>query len=109
MKKSSAHIVAFLILAVGLLFNQVGLNFLHNAHDAHKHLAEGAKEVPSVQEHGDHCKICGLDVLFNLFLETPPSLERHPTPENFLSVAKAEVRLCTLSLAQGRAPPFLRL
>jgi hypothetical protein len=68
--KARFHTLLLLwILTGGLLFSQVGAGYFHNKHDAHKetHILDAGKFA--IQEHGEHCKLCAID-LIHLYLES---------------------------------------
>src|SRR5688572_30212828 len=68
--KARLHTILLLwILTAGLLFSQIGAGFFHNKHDAHKetHLLGAGKFA--IQEHGEHCKLCAVD-LIHLYAES---------------------------------------
>lgn len=88
-----------------LLFSQVGLGFFHDKHDAHEHVDWSSRDQTQLHKHGEHCKLCSIDLFSSLFVE---SVDRLCEPVQDTSVS------CPLnigfdsisnSLSPGRAPP----
>ncbi len=105
MRKSKGHIVLLCLLATTLLFNQVGLNYFHDAHKAHQEVVKSDKA--QLLKHDEHCKICGLDTLFHLYFEKPAQFYSFRTI-NVLAIARAQ-ELVSIPVAnsRGRAPPIV--
>lgn len=104
MRQRRNHIVFVCLLAANLLFNQVGLYFFHNRHDAHEVLKQQTDEA-QFHKHGEHCNVCALDTLFNLFFE--PALEINPaqSQESYQVDYTTGVQLASQRFSQNRAPP----
>lgn len=102
--RRASYIALVCLLASNLLFNQVGLYFFHNKHDAHEVLKQETDQA-QFHKHGDHCNVCALDTLFNLFFE--PALELTPLqPQATHRVDYSTgVQLSSLRFSQNRAPP----
>lgn len=92
------------LLATNLVFNQVGLYFFHDKHDAHEVLKQETNQA-QFHKHGEHCNVCALDTLFNLFFE--PALEINPVQPQALHQVdySTGVQLSSLRFSQNRAPP----
>jgi hypothetical protein len=96
---------AGVLLTASLLFNQAGIGYLHDVHDAHKEvLTDRTKEV--VLPHGDHCRICSIDLLFNLYFSSPQEYAVTPvqSSENVASEPSAPSGI--VSLTRNKAPPM---
>ena len=103
-RKRIQHIVAIIFLGSSLLFNQVALNFFHDKHDAHEAYNAPTNKAQLVK-HGEHCKICGIDTLFNLFSESPTVLTSHRVNVDLVVFFTEPVKFISVSLYQNRAPP----
>jgi len=105
LKKKALHIVFPVVLIANLLFSQVAINLLHDNHTFTKPTVELQKGQTSVQKHVEHCKVCSLDIIFNL-LYNPSTyfnvLLSKNTPVTFYN---AGVIHASVSFTQGRAPP----
>jgi hypothetical protein len=94
------------LLIVNLLFSQFAVNLFHDRHDVHEPAIELEKGQSAVQKHGEHCKVCSLDIVFNLLanpfrqLESPQQQSSQPT------IFNVAVKLISVSFSQDRAPPF---
>ncbi len=104
MRQRRNHIAFVCLLAANLLFNQVGLYFFHNRHDAHEVLQQQTDDA-QFHKHGDHCNVCALDTLFNLFFEPALEINRTPPQEAHLVDITTGVQLSSLRFSQNRAPP----
>jgi hypothetical protein len=60
MNKAIFHRIQSILLIVALAFGQVGVNFLHNKHDAHETVIDLDHTV--LVKHGEHCKVCAVDL-----------------------------------------------
>lgn len=95
----------FVLLSSALLFNQVGLNFFHDRHEAHEFFAAARKGQTMLLKHGEHCQVCSLEVLFNVVL---PDSTEVPTPffvEEFNEKNFPAIGFIFSERATGRAPP----
>ncbi len=107
MKSKALHIAFRFLLIANLLFSQFAVNLFHDRHDVHEPAIELQKGQSAVQKHGEHCKVCSLDIVFNLLanpfnqLESPQQLSNQPT------AFSVTVKLILVSFSQDRAPPFL--
>lgn len=104
MGKRIHHIVAIFFLGSSLLFNQVALNFFHDKHDAHEAFQAPTTKAQLVK-HGEHCKICSIDTLFNLFFESPTLFTSHRVDADLVVFFNDSVKFISVSLYQNRAPP----
>jgi hypothetical protein len=96
--------VAFVL--AGLLFSQVGAGYFHNEHDAHKNTHILGAGHFAIQEHGEHCKLCSIDLiqLFSESLELPATKEVADTA--FISLVPV-ISAAFSDFTRGRAPPAL--
>lgn len=89
-----------------LLFTQIGAGFFHNKHDAHKHTVELAQGDFAISEHGEHCKLCAID-LITLYNVSPEVVKIQAVePQLFVPQTNQHPEL-TEPLASNRAPPAL--
>jgi hypothetical protein len=87
-----------------LLFTQVGAGFFHNQHDAHKETHILGAGQYALQEHGEHCKVCSID-LIHLFSESF-SVTIKSGQDNFVFITPvAGIPSTVHSFLRGRAPP----
>jgi hypothetical protein len=99
-------------LIANLLFSQVVINLLHDPHDFHQPVSELQQELhkqgkATVQEHGEHCKVCSLDILFNI-LPNPSTILDFSVPKVAAVIyAHVEAGQSVLSFSKDRAPPIL--
>jgi hypothetical protein len=104
-KKNRPYTALVCFLAFSLLFNQVAINFFHNRHDAHKSYQIQTDQV-QFHSHGDHCKVCSLDLLFHLYFEASPEFHFYQPDETFVAVPVFTKIGATNDFVKGRAPPF---
>lgn len=94
---------------VALLLSQVGTGFFHNRHDAHQNTQKLATSQSAIQEHGEHCKICAID-LITLFVENADPLAETRTVADAQLPSYEPTAIPTVNCFQGRAPPtFFRV
>lgn len=100
-------IVSSLLLICALLFGQVGVSFMHDIHDAHGRPIELADGQEAIQQHGEHCKVCAVDLFFGM-------LQAGNTQTIAPLFASADFAVTVLhqavsysSLLRDRAPPIL--
>lgn len=103
-RKEPSYIALVCLLAASLLFNQVGINFFHGKHDAHE-VQQKQTDQAQLHKHGDHCKVCALDTLFNLFFEPSGDFGFHQSNEVWLAFYAVNAKLVGILLSQDRAPP----
>jgi hypothetical protein len=106
-KKNRLHTIAWIILGAALLFNQVGLNFFHDSHEAHKFFEATKKNQTILLEHGEHCQVCSLEVLFHIVLPLSTELPQPVTISEFSEPAFPQPVIVFTALSQGRAPPVI--
>ncbi|HEX8061004.1 MAG TPA: hypothetical protein VF473_08720 [Cyclobacteriaceae bacterium] len=90
-----------------LLFTQVGVGFLHDKHDAHERIDKAQRDQTQLHKHGEHCKVCSIDMFFSLFIDngvvtidsTPKSIQTCITHDALQSQP--------LRFFEGRAPPAI--
>lgn len=98
--------IASFLLIGSILFGQIGVDFMHDPHNAHEKTVKLDGPHKTIQKHGEHCKVCSIDLFINLFVEndtTTPSREMSSTtiatdPFNHGFVFSTPTR--------GRAPPL---
>jgi hypothetical protein len=105
-RKKTFHTALFCFLGLGLLFNQVGLHFFHDQHEAHEWLSAPADQA-QYHTHGEHCKLCATDTLFTLFFEQSAVLTLYPYQSVLFSVAGYDIHSTPVAYSRGRAPPFI--
>jgi hypothetical protein len=99
------HIAASLFLAASVLFSQVGLGYFHDKHDAHEHIDQAHKDQTQLHKHGEHCKVCSIDLFFSLYLDSE-TIKVKTSHISIAPVASQEnLTSLPLSFIQGRAPP----
>jgi hypothetical protein len=106
-KKSRLHIAAWVILGAALMFNQVGLNFFHDSHDAHEFFSATRKNQTILLNHGEHCQVCSLEVLFNIVLPVTTEIPQPVVVSEFSGQLYPQPVVVFAALAQGRAPPAI--
>lgn len=105
MRKNRFHISVICFLSIGLLFNQVGLNFFHNKHDAHESYAVQSDQ-DQFHSHGEHCKVCAVDTLFHLYFEASPEFHFQQAVDGAYSSPVLAKVITSSDFTKGRAPPF---
>jgi len=106
LKKKALHIAFRFLLIANLLFSQFAVNLFHDRHDVHEPSIELQKGESAIQKHGEHCKVCSLDIVFNLLsdpiilLQDPSLGIDQPTSLN------VEAEPISFSFSQDRAPPI---
>jgi hypothetical protein len=106
LNKKVLHIAISAFLITNLLFSQLVINLLHDRHDAHEPAIELEKGQAALQRHGEHCKICSLDIVFNLFENPPPQLETQQQNSTLITSCAVNEKFVLVSFSQDRAPPF---
>jgi len=105
-RRNKLYIVLIHLLGIGLLFNQVGLNFFHNKHDAHEsYRIQNDKD--QFHSHGQHCKVCSLDTLFHLYFEASPEFHFYQPEETVVAIQVLAKVIGSRDFIKGRAPPYL--
>jgi hypothetical protein len=104
LRKKKQHIAIATLLLSSLLFGQLVVNLLHDRHDYHE-VVSHSQNGDSLQKHGEHCKVCSLDVLSNLLFSELDAPATHQHKNSFHSFSKTNELLVFVSYSQGRAPP----
>ncbi|HMJ70211.1 MAG TPA: hypothetical protein VK508_15010 [Cyclobacteriaceae bacterium] len=107
MRKKGPLTIAWIILGAALLFNQVGLNFFHDRHDAHEFFSAAKKHQTILLNHGEHCQVCSLEVLFNVVLPVSTEIPQPFHVSEFSGHVFPHAVIVFTVLNQGRAPPFV--
>ena len=104
--KKLASISLSLLLIASLGLSQIGAGFFHNRHDAHKNTVVLNAGEFAIQEHGEHCKLCAIDLitLFNVADELL-SVQETARPSFLLPIVG--LVSATKTFAKDRAPPIL--
>jgi hypothetical protein len=106
LKKKALHIAFRFLLIANLLFSQFAVNLFHDRHDVHEQSLELQTGESALQKHGEHCKVCSLDIVFNLLAHSTIQLKDPTTgiaqPLSF----NVEEELTSFSFSQDRAPPI---
>jgi hypothetical protein len=106
-KLRQKHPILWVILGAALLFNQVGLNFFHDRHDAHEFFSAAQQSKTILLNHGEHCQACSLEVLFNIVLPVTTEIPQPVTISEFTEPLCPQPVVVFTALAQGRAPPVI--
>src|SRR5882762_2980828 len=107
LKKKISHIIFPILLIVNLMFGQVALNFLHNPHSEHAPGIKVASAKANIHQHGEHCKICSLDIVLHLLAENPYRESEVYTLEVQVSGHVQVSETNCISSIQDRAPPVI--
>ena len=105
LKRKTLHIAFRFLLIANLLFSQFAINLFHDRHDVHEPAIELQKGESAIQKHGEHCKVCSLDIVFNLLTDPFIQLESPPQETTQTTAFNVEVELISVSFSQDRAPP----
>ena len=92
------------MLLASLLFTQVGGGYFHNKHDAHKHTNLLAAGEYAIQEHGEHCKLCAID-LIHLYSEPAAAIMVGHDAGTFFAVSIPGSPTAFPADLKGRSPP----
>ena len=101
------HKIAWIVLGAALLFNQVGLNFFHDSHEAHQFFEASQKSKTLLLEHNEHCEICSLQVLFHVVLPVATEVPAQVFASGFSERVSHKPVLIFCALAFGRGPPMI--
>lgn len=105
MKVRPYHLIFSLFLAGALLFSQAGLTFFHDKHIGRQHTDWPHKYQTQLNKHGEHCKICSINLFFSLFVESPDQLTELTGKAATQDVVQDKVETIATSFSRGRAPP----
>jgi hypothetical protein len=104
--KKLIHISLAVLLIASLGMSQIAAGFFHNKHDAHKNSVVLGDGEFAITEHGEHCKLCAID-LITLYRESSELLLTEPAAaQHFILPIVHKVSFQKTFLA-GRAPPVL--
>jgi hypothetical protein len=92
-------------LSFALLFNQVGLSFFHDSHEAHEFFKASEKSQTLLLNHGEHCQACSLEVLFNIVLPVSTEIPTQFFAAEFNEQDSQDFVFIFFGHAYGRAPP----
>ncbi len=106
MKIRRLYTAAWIVLTSALLFNQVGLYFFHDKHDAHEFFEATQKNKTLLLNHGDHCQACSLEVLFNVVLPVVTEIPQQVFVNEFFQKAYTEPVFDLIEVVTGRGPPI---
>jgi hypothetical protein len=104
-KKNKTYTALVFLLSLSLLFNQIGLNFFHDKHDAHKSYKVQSEQT-QLHYHNDHCKACALDTLFHLYFDSSPEFQFYQPVKTVVAIPVLAKVIATNDFTKGRAPPF---
>jgi hypothetical protein len=104
-RKNKIHTALVFFLSLSLLFNQVGLNFFHDKHDAHKSYRVQSSQT-QLHYHKDHCKACALDTLFHLYFDSSSEFPFSQPEKTVVAIPVSAKVIATHDFIKGRAPPF---
>jgi len=105
-KAKAPHIVLSVLLIANLLFSQVAINLLHNDHSRQRALIDIKNGCVQSKATVKHCKVCSLDIVFNLLFQPAALHDVIPTPAIFDCAYHHNAPLAGLHFLQGRAPPI---
>ena len=102
----SLHVAFSFFLAASLLFTQAGLGYFHDNHNAHERIDQAQKNQTQLHKHGEHCKLCSIDLFFSLFVDDPIITINHPRRVVIPSITHEARQNLLLRFFEGRAPPL---
>jgi len=108
-KKAGLHrtnTIAWILLSSALLFNQVGLNFFHDRHEAHEFYDASKKHQAMLLSHGEHCQVCSLEVLFHIILPASTEVPTQIFATEYNEQVSPQTAFIFFDRANGRGPPF---
>jgi len=105
LRKRALHIVFPVVLIANLLFSQVAINLLHDNHTFGKPAVELQKDQTSIQKYAERCKVCSLDIIFNLFYNPSAHFDTILSKDTLIVFSDADVIHLPVSFTQDRAPP----
>ena len=104
MRKIVLHSVT-LFLAFALLFTQTAIGFLHDKHDAHEEIEQAHRNQTELHKHGEHCKICAIDLFHSLFIEGEFTFKTLAPSSVVVTSHHNDHKGLPIDFARGRAPP----
>lgn len=94
-----------MLLSSALLFNQVGLHFFHDRHDAHEYFEAAKKNQSMLLNHGEHCQVCSLEILFHVVLPVSTEVPLQVFVTEFNAQDCSGNVFIFFDRPRGRAPP----
>lgn len=98
---------AALLLAVSLLFGQMGVGWIHDPHDFHTTVSTGPSTADTLLPHGEHCQVCMVDLFSPFFPPSAPTLTPFFAAESDQTIYIARPAETARLISRGRAPPAL--
>jgi hypothetical protein len=105
LNKKLIHTTLSCFLIANLLFGQLVVNLLHDRHDAHEPTVELGAGKTAIQKHGEHCKVCSLDIIFNLYSGSSYQSKSDAQRDIFTGSIADNAELIHISFCKDRAPP----
>jgi hypothetical protein len=93
------------LLIANLLFSQVAVNLLHNDHPRQRSFTDVKNGCVQSKAAVKHCKVCSLDIVFNLLFEPASIHDVTPVPAILNCVYNRDAQLAVTHFLWGRAPP----
>lgn len=93
------------LLSLVLLFTQIGVAFLHDDHNSHRAVAKHLLNDEVLLPHGEHCKICSLEILFQLDIPSTTILSCDPIYLTFDDSYKCQDLRRFIHQSSDRGPP----
>jgi len=100
------RILFSIFLAASLLFTQAGLGYFHDKHDAHERIDPTGKDQIQLHKHGEHCKVCSIDLFFSLFIDDEVVTINDPPKVIAACIIHNALQTVPLTFFEGRAPPI---
>lgn len=95
------------ILIGALLFGQVGVGYLHDPHTAHETPAAVNDIHKTFQKHGEHCKVCSVDLFVNMLAADNTLSVSHAFQNGQGAYRPESPQHNNTSRVRDRAPPVL--
>lgn len=107
MKTRYIHSALSYLLIATLLFSQIGVSFFHTRHDEHGPRVETPANQDTLQQHGEHCKVCSIDVFNHAFINQFIAFTFSLTKESFGKAQAIEAVSFSYFISNDRAPPAM--
>jgi hypothetical protein len=106
--KARAQLLTVMVTVVlaGLLFSQAGAGYFHSEHDAHRNTQILGAGQFALQEHGEHCNLCSID-LIQLFRESCALPSTVEVEETALITLAPGTPVTFTDFTRDRSPPAL--
>ena len=104
MKRSIQQRLSAVCLLAMLLFAQTASGFVHDRHDFHEELQQ-KQDQPTFHKHGEHCKICNLELFSSLLAPADLQLCTPVFDVIHFETLTAFHQSAPDNLRSGRAPP----